>query len=195
MYFLDRSVLAPVFVHVLKEDSVPLRQFVCAVGAPCCAVALFECACAFTACLFLSVPFSRRVRFSHREGTVVADHYKERDCGRSEFSRICLRLRPLLNEQCSILLIMLLWLMSLSADSQECNKTFILFGLFAFLIGLNKRVFFYSCPAIDILRSGRHLFFRSFYICTCKCRPALLTLCDCSFPLLFSWPASTMSFL
>lgn len=57
---------------------------------------------------------------------------RERDCGRSEFSRVCLQLRPLLNEECSILLIMLLWLMSFSADSGECNKTLLLFGLFAF---------------------------------------------------------------
>lgn len=109
------------------------------------------------ACLFLSEPSCLCVWFSHREGTVVADHYRERDCGRWEFSRVCLWLRPLLNEQCSILLIMLLWLMSLSAYSEECNKTLFLFGLFAFLIGLNKRAFFCSCPAIHIVRSGWHL--------------------------------------
>lgn len=63
---------------------------------------------------------------------MVAVHYSERDRGRSEFSRVCLRLGPLLNEECSILLIMLLWLMSLSADSGECSKTFLLFGFLLF---------------------------------------------------------------
>ena len=89
------------------------------------------CVC-FAVCLFLSEPSCLRAWFSHREGTAVADHYRERDRGRLEFSRVCLRPGPLLNEQCSILLIMLLWLMSLSADSGECNKTLLLFGLFAF---------------------------------------------------------------
>lgn len=110
----------------------------------------------------------------------MADHYRERDCGRWEFSRVCLRLGPLLNEQCSILLIMLLWLMSLSADSEECNKTLLLFGLFAFLIGLNKRAFFSSCPAIGILRSGWHLnvcfvfFYFFMYVFVFKCVSVLL---------------------
>lgn len=122
------------------------------------------------ACFCQSLPVC--VGFSHREGTVVADHYRERDCGRWEFSRVCLWLGPLLNEQCSILLIMLLWLMSLSADSEECNKTLFLFGLFAFLIGVNKRAFFTSCPAIHILRSGWHLcgvffFLLLFYVYIC----------------------------
>lgn len=132
------------------------------------------------ACLFLSHPSCLCAWFSHREGTVVADHYRERDCGRWEFSRVCLRLGPLLNEQCSILLIMLLWLMSLSADSEECNKTPLLFGLFAFLIGLNKRAFFSSCPAIHILRSGWHLnvcfvfFYFFMYVFVFKCVSVLL---------------------
>lgn len=65
-------------------------------------------------------------------GTAVAVHYSEGDRGRSEFSGVCLRLWPLLNEEFSILLIMPRWLMSLSADSGECNKTLLLFGLFAF---------------------------------------------------------------
>lgn len=80
-------------------------------------------------CLFLSEP---SCLFSHKERTAVAVHYREkRDCGCLEFSGVCLRLRPLLNEDFSILLIMLLWLMSLFADSGECNKTLLLFGLFA----------------------------------------------------------------
>lgn len=79
-----------------------------------------------------------------------------------EFSGVCLRLGPLLNERCSILLIMLLWLMSLSADSEECNKTFLLFWLFAFLIGLNKGVFLSSRPAFCIVGLEWHLFLWSF---------------------------------
>lgn len=64
----------------------------------------------------------------------MAVHYTERQRvrGHLQFSRVCLQLGPLRNEDCSILLIMLLWLMSLSADRGECNKTLLLFGLFAF---------------------------------------------------------------
>lgn len=112
----------------------------------------------FAACLFLSEPSCLCTWFSHREGTAVAVHYRERDRGRLEFSGVCLRLGPLLNEEFSILLIMLLWLMSLSADSGECNKTLLLFGLFLpFLIGLNKRAFPASSVVIHILGSGWHL--------------------------------------
>lgn len=94
-------------------------------------VSVCVCVC-FAVCLFLSEPSCLCAWFSHREGTAVAVHYRERDRRRLEFSRVCLRLWPLLNEEFSILLIMLLWLMSLSADSWECNKTLLLFGLFAF---------------------------------------------------------------
>lgn len=90
----------------------------------------------------------------------------QRDRGRLEFSRVCLRLGPLLNEECSILLIMLLWLMSLSADSGECNKTLLLFGLFAFFNWVNKRAFRSSPPAIHILGSGWHL---CVFSCTFSC--------------------------
>lgn len=62
----------------------------------------------------------------------MAVHYRERDRGRLEFSGVCLRLGPLLNEDCGILLITLLGLMSLSAGSGARNKTLLLFGLFAF---------------------------------------------------------------
>lgn len=125
-----------------------------------------QCVCV---CLLLSEPSRLCAWFSHREGTAVADHYRERDRGRLEFSGVCLRLGPLLNEECSILLIMLLWLMSLSADSEECNKTLLLFGLFAFLIGLNKRAFRSSSPAIHILGSGWHscVFSVLFHVCIC----------------------------
>lgn len=116
-----------------------VSQFVFAVGV--CAADLgyelsarvYACECVFCCvCLFLSEPYCLRAWFSHWEGTAVAVHYRERDRGRLEFSGVCLRLGPLLNEEFSILLIMLLWLMSLSADSGECNKTLLLFGLFAF---------------------------------------------------------------
>lgn len=48
--------------------------------------------------------------------------------------------------------------MSLSADSEECNKTLLLFWLFAFLIGLNKRVLLSSRPAFHVLGVEWHLF-------------------------------------
>lgn len=87
-------------------------------------------------CFFVVVFLSELSRLhawpSHSEGVAVADHYREIDRGRSEFSGVCLRLGPLLNEECSILLIMLLWLMSLSADSGGCNKTLLLCEIFAF---------------------------------------------------------------
>lgn len=80
-------------------------------------------------CLFLSEP---SCLFSCKAKTAVAVHYREKgDCGCLEFNRVCLRPRPLLNEELSILLIMLLWLMSLSAESGKCSKTLFLFGLFA----------------------------------------------------------------
>lgn len=92
--------------------------------------------------------------FSHREGSSSGRSLQsERDRGRSEFSGVCLRLGPLLNEECGILLITPLWLMSLSADSGVCNKTLLLFGpFFAFLIGLNKRAAHSSSPAIHVFR-------------------------------------------
>lgn len=72
-------------------------------------------------------------------GTAVADHYRLRDAGRREFSGVCLRLAPLLNERCSISLIMPpLRLMSLFSDGKVCKKAPLLSGLFAFLIGRNK---------------------------------------------------------
>lgn len=139
-------------------------------------------------CLLLSEPSRLCAWFSHREGTAVADHYRERDRGRLEFSGVCLRLGPLLNEECSILLIMLLWLMSLSADSEECNKTLLLFGLFAFLIGLNKRAFRSSSPAIHILGSGWHsCVFSVLFSCVylCPCGSVLLPVYGCVFALQF----------
>lgn len=119
------------------------------------------CVCIFTTCLFLLESSC----FFHSEGTAVADHYREGDRGRLEFRRACLRLGPLLNERCSILLIMLLRLMSLSANSEECNRTLLLFWLFAFLIGLNKSVFLSSHPAIHIPGLEWHLFLWSFGRC------------------------------
>lgn len=80
--------------------------------------------------VFLSEPSRRRAWFSHREATAVADHYRERDSGRWEFSGVCLRLGPLLNERCSISLIMLLRLMSLFSHSKECKKALLLFWAF-----------------------------------------------------------------
>lgn len=72
-------------------------------------------------------------------GTAVADHYRLRDAGRREFSGVCLRLAPLLNERCSIsLIIPPLRLMSLFSDGKVCKKAPLLSGLFAFLIGRNK---------------------------------------------------------
>ncbi len=122
-------------------------------------------------CLFLSEPSCLCVCVVLSEGGNSGGRslQRERDRGRLEFSRVCLRLGPLLNEECGILLIMLLWLMSLSADSGECNKTLLLFGLFAFLIGLNKRAFHSSSPAIHILGSGWHLcvFLVLFHVCIC----------------------------
>lgn len=88
-------------------------------------------------------------------GTAVADHYRQGDSGRREFSGVCLRLSPLLNECCSISLIMPpLRLMSLLSDSKVCKKAPLLSGLFAFLIGLNERACLSSCPAIHSPRSG-----------------------------------------
>lgn len=121
----------------------------------------FACVCIFTTCLFLLESSC----FFHSEGTAVADHYREGDRGRLEFRRACLRLGPLLNEQCSILLIMLLRLMSLSANSEECNRTLLLFWLFAFLIGLNKSVLLSSRPAIHISGLEWHLLLWSFWRC------------------------------
>lgn len=118
-----------------------------------CVAYAFVCVCIFTTCLFLL----KSSCLFHSEGTAVADHYREGDRGRLEFRRACLRLGPLLNEQCSILLIMLLRLMSLSANSEECNRTLLLFWLFAFLIGLNKSVFLSSLPAIHIPGLEWHL--------------------------------------
>lgn len=141
-------------------------------------------------CLFLSEPSCLCAWLSHWEGTVVADHYRERDCGRLEFSRVCLQLGPLLNEQCSILLIMLLWLMSLSSDSKESNKTLPLFGLFAFLIGLNKRAFASSCPAIHILGSGWIVFcffFVSCTFCSMYLFPVVGLFCYLAYSLLCFW--------
>lgn len=126
------------------------------------------CVCQ-SVCLFLSEPSCLCAMLSQREGTAVAVHYRERDRGRLEFSGVCLRLRPLLNEECSILLIMLLWLMSLSAESGECNKTLLLFGLFAFLIGCNKRAY-HSSPAIHIWGSRWQscAFLILFLVCICN---------------------------
>lgn len=60
--------------------------------------------------------------------------------------------------------------MSLSAHSEECNKTLLLFWLFAFLIGLNKRVFLSSRPAIYILELEWHFFlWSSWYVFIFKC--------------------------
>lgn len=88
-------------------------------------------------------------------GTAVADHYRQGDSGRREFSGVCLRLASLLNEHCSISLIMPpLRLMSLLSDSKVCKKAPLLSGLFAFLIGLNERACLSSCPAIHSPRSG-----------------------------------------
>lgn len=83
-------------------------------------------------------------------GTAVADHYRLGETlGAREFSGVCLRLAPLLNERCSISLIMLpLRLMSLFSDSKVCKKASLLSGLFAFLIGLNKSACLACCPAI-----------------------------------------------
>lgn len=99
----------------------------------------------------------------------MADHYREGDRGRLEFRRACLRLGPLLNERCSILLIMLLRLMSLSANSEECNRTLLLFWLFAFLIGLNnnKRLPFFSpCHSHPWLRVA---FLSVVFLAMCLC--------------------------
>lgn len=126
-----------------------------------CVAYAFVCVCIFTTCLFLLESSC----FFHSEGTAVADHYREGDRGRLEFRRACLRLGPLLNERCSILLIMLLRLMSLSANREECNRTLLLFWLFAFLIGLNKSVFLSSRPAIHIPGSEWHFFPWSFWRC------------------------------
>lgn len=120
----------------------------------------------------------------------MADHYREGDRGRLEFRRACLRLRPLLNERCSILLIMLLRLMSLSANSEECNRTLLLFWLFAFLIGLNKSVFLSSRPAIHIPGLEWHFFLWSFWRCVyVKCGVSSLSVwmhlhSNCFVPLL-----------
>lgn len=124
-----------------------------------CVGCAFICVYIFRTCLFLLESSC----FFHSGGTAVADHYREGDRGRLEFRRACLRLGPLLNERCSILLIMLLRLMSLSANSEECNRTLLLFWLFAFLIGLNKSVFLSSRPAIHIPGLEWHLFLWSFW--------------------------------
>jgi len=149
-----------------QTDIVSERRFVCAVGV-CVAdlgyvfVSVSACEC-FAVCLFLS---ELSCLFSHKEGTAVAVHYRERDCGRLEFSWVCLRLGPLLNEEFSILLIMLLWLMSLFADSEECNKTFFCLGFLPLLIGLNKRAFHASTFAIVMKGSGWHLCVFSAFTC------------------------------
>lgn len=127
----------------------------------------------FATCLFV---FESSC-FFHSEGTAVADHYREGDRGRLEFRRACLRLRPLLNERCSILLIMLLRLMSLSANSEESNRTLLLFWPFAFLIGLNKSVFLSSCHAIHIPGLEWHLFGWSFWPCIYVQTWGLFALC------------------
>lgn len=118
-----------------------------------------QCVCVLCCvCFCRSLPCLRCLLLSQGGNSGGSSLQRERDRGRLEFSRVCLQLRPLLNEECSILLIMLLWLMSFSADSGECNKTLLLFGLFAsFLIGLNKRALRSSSPAIHIQGSWWHL--------------------------------------
>lgn len=137
-YFFDRDVRACVcFVCFFCPCSCQGREcpteVVCLCWR-CCAcnsrwVCVVRCVCVHV-CVFLSEPSRRRAWFSHREATAVADHYRERDSGRWEFSGVCLRLGPLLNERCSISLIMLLRLMSLFSHSKECKKALLLFWAF-----------------------------------------------------------------
>lgn len=133
------------------------HTFVCTVGV--CVVYLgYVCVC-------LSELSCLHAWSSHREGVAVADHYRETDRGRSEFSGVCLRLGPLLNDECSILLIMLLWLMSLSADSGGRNETLLLSEILAFLIGLIKELSALLFLPFTFLGLNRILCF-SFY-CLC----------------------------
>lgn len=141
-----------------------------ALGVFVCATALLllrvSCSAVCTECVFVFVFVCARARAlseaSRRcaptlagRGTAVADHYRQGDSGSREFSGVCLRLASLLNERCSISLIMPpLRLMSLLSDSKVCKKAPLLSGLFAFLIGLNERACLSSCPAIHSPRSG-----------------------------------------
>lgn len=143
LFFAYRSIIwmfvcKCVFVHaVVKEDSVPVCFCCgCLCGRPWIWV-VSSCVRVWVRvllCVFVSVRalLSARLVFSLGGNSGGSSLQRERDRGRLEFSGVCLRLGPLLNEEFSILLIMLLWLMSLSADSGECNKTLLLFGLFAF---------------------------------------------------------------
>lgn len=126
------DIFSDVWLHAFLTMQLS-RNAVSVCGRPwVCICQGFVCSMRFEVCLFLSEPSCLCASFSHREVTAVAVHYRERDRGRLEFSRVCLRLGPLLNEECSILLIMLLWLMSLSADSGECNKTLLCLGFLPF---------------------------------------------------------------
>lgn len=113
----------PVEVVCLRSGCLCSRPRTC-VRTPVCGLQRICCCQSLPVC----VPASLAGR-EQRWQIITA---RERDRGRWEFSGVCLRLGPLLNEQCSILLIMLLWLMSLSADSEERNGTLLLLGLFPF---------------------------------------------------------------
>lgn len=159
------------FLSMQLSRKCPSEVVCLCCGCLCSIAWICVCVCVLLCCVFVSVRAFLSVCLVLSQGRNSGGRslQRERDRGRLEFSGVCLRLGPLLNEECSILLIMLLWLMSLSADSGECNKTRLLFGLFAFLIGLNKRAFRSSSPAIHIRGSGWHLcvFLAHFHVCIC----------------------------
>lgn len=115
----------------------------------CSAVCTDVCLCVRTSLAVRGLPSSGggvEWREGRREGTAVADHYRQG--GAASSAGFVYGSGRVLNERCSISLIMPpLRLMSLFSDSKVCKKASLLSGLFAFLIGLNKRGRLSSCRA------------------------------------------------